>query len=103
MTEQTLDQVARALSTGMPRRQVVKGVLGGAAAGAVALFGVRSSRAKSANSARQSAEKCCRTQYRKFTAICKQDGFTGVDDATFDCQPRNLEHASCFVFRVDCI
>ena len=49
MTEQTLDQVARALSTGMPRRQVVKGVLGGAAAGAVALFGVRSSGAKSSS------------------------------------------------------
>ena len=45
MTEQTLDQVARALATGMPRRRVMKGVLAGGAAGMVALLGARQSQA----------------------------------------------------------
>jgi hypothetical protein len=45
MTEQTLDRVARALATGMPRRRVTKSLLAGGAAGTVALFGAQRSRA----------------------------------------------------------
>jgi len=46
MTEQTLDRVARALATGMPRRTVMKAVLGGAAATTLGVLGIQQSLAQ---------------------------------------------------------
>jgi hypothetical protein len=56
MTEQTLDRVARALATGMPRRRVAKGLLAGGAAGTLAVLGARQSKA---------ADDACRQHCRE--------------------------------------
>ena len=46
MTEQTLDRVARVLATGMPRRAVMKAMLGGAAVTTLGVLGVQQSQAR---------------------------------------------------------
>ena len=73
MTEQTLDQVARALSTGMARRRVVKGLLAGGAAGVFALLGARESTAAGDCHQRCREELCGRGDCMH-TCLCRECG-----------------------------
>lgn len=45
MDGQKFDRLAKTMSSGVSRRRIAKGLLGGTAAGALALFGVRQSKA----------------------------------------------------------
>jgi hypothetical protein len=80
MSEQTLDQVARALSTGMPRRKLLKlGVAGLAGAGLAAT---------AARFGEQSAE--ARVTGRGCVSICARDNCSHLSgqeksDCTRDC------------------
>jgi hypothetical protein len=99
MTEQTLDRVARALATGMPRRAVMKAAAAAAVGGAITMV----VRHEDVHARGQSVEKCCNTQHQKWDSYCRRDGSTGVDDATFVCYAQISQHSSCFVERFDCI
>ena len=95
MTEQTLDRVARALATGMPRRTVMKAAAAAVGLAATSLPLLRGE----STAAAQSEEMCCSSQRHKFSAQCKQQG---KELSLFECSARNLEHSACFVDRFDC-
>src|SRR5688572_11709659 len=62
MTEQTLDRVARALATGLPRRAVLKTVAAAGGGGVVAHFTGDESAAR--------LSRCCRERKRTAKALC---------------------------------